>query len=156
MMQPPAWVSRYIGIPYSDGARGPDAYDCWGLVRLVMFERFGVELPRFDTLLWEGYAASRELGMMVTDAAMQFDCIWSNSGNDRPDAQSLKPGDVLLMRVNAAPIHVGIVASTPWFIHTEVGQDSCIESIEGLRWSRRVYGVYRHECACETRDAPGR
>lgn len=29
------WVNHYLTAPYVDGARGPDAYDCWGLVREV-------------------------------------------------------------------------------------------------------------------------
>jgi len=26
-------VNRYIGLPWKLGARGPDAYDCWGLLQ---------------------------------------------------------------------------------------------------------------------------
>ena len=28
-------LTRLIGLPWVAGARGPEAYDCWGLVRLV-------------------------------------------------------------------------------------------------------------------------
>lgn len=27
------WVKHYLGAVYEDGARGPDRFDCWGLVR---------------------------------------------------------------------------------------------------------------------------
>lgn len=27
------WINRYLKARYVDGGRGPDAYDCWGLVR---------------------------------------------------------------------------------------------------------------------------
>ena len=27
------WVNRYLAARYEDGARGPDRFDCWGLVR---------------------------------------------------------------------------------------------------------------------------
>jgi cell wall-associated NlpC family hydrolase len=33
-----------IGKPWRLGARGPDAYDCWGLV-LVLADRFGCKVP---------------------------------------------------------------------------------------------------------------
>lgn len=29
------WVNRYLSCIYEDGARGPEKYDCWGLVREV-------------------------------------------------------------------------------------------------------------------------
>lgn len=152
MTQPPAWVSRYVGIPYIDRGRGPDAYDCWGLVRLIMAERFGVELPRFDELYWTDLSYCRELGRRVDATAQGFDCVWLNRGNELPPLDQLRPGDVLLMRLSGSPVHVGVIASTPWFVHTEVAQDSCVDSLDGLRWSRRVYGVYRHECARELAD----
>ena len=41
------WAARYIGKPYCVGARGPDTYDCWGLVREVYDTRFGIPLPAF-------------------------------------------------------------------------------------------------------------
>lgn len=27
------WAEHYLGATYEDGARGPDRFDCWGLVR---------------------------------------------------------------------------------------------------------------------------
>lgn len=30
-----SWLSKYQGLQYEDGARGPDKYDCWGLCREV-------------------------------------------------------------------------------------------------------------------------
>lgn len=27
------WVNSYLSVNYIDGGRGPDDYDCWGLVR---------------------------------------------------------------------------------------------------------------------------
>lgn len=38
----------YLNKPYRDGAMGPDAYNCWGLVRAVRHEVFGLGLlPEF-------------------------------------------------------------------------------------------------------------
>ena len=38
------WVSEYIGKKYEFGGRGPDAFDCWGLV-MDVFKRRGIDLP---------------------------------------------------------------------------------------------------------------
>ncbi len=38
-------VNRYIGIPWHFGARGPDEYDCWGLLKTVRDTYFGGGIP---------------------------------------------------------------------------------------------------------------
>jgi len=39
-------VQDLIGKPYQRGARGPDAYDCWGLC-VEVYRRGGIDLPDF-------------------------------------------------------------------------------------------------------------
>jgi hypothetical protein len=41
------WSSKYLGLKYQPGARGPENVDCWGLVRLVYLQEFRIELPLF-------------------------------------------------------------------------------------------------------------
>lgn len=50
------WSRKYIGLKYEVGARGPEKVDCWGLLRLVYGEVFGIELP-----LYEGITVSSAL-----------------------------------------------------------------------------------------------
>lgn len=38
------WVSELIGKPWVSGARGPDSFDCWGLLCWVYEKQFGVVL----------------------------------------------------------------------------------------------------------------
>ncbi|WLE60229.1 C40 family peptidase [Burkholderia plantarii] len=38
-------ANEYIGRPWVSGGRGPDAFDCWGLLRWVQARHFGTELP---------------------------------------------------------------------------------------------------------------
>lgn len=38
------WINHYMNCPYVDGGRGPDVFDCWGLVRDVYHRRFGLPL----------------------------------------------------------------------------------------------------------------
>lgn len=42
------WAAKYIGLPFRIGARGPDAYDCWGLVRLIYAQERGIELSLIE------------------------------------------------------------------------------------------------------------
>lgn len=37
--------AKYIGIPWAEGAQGPDAYDCMSFTRMVQMEHFGITLP---------------------------------------------------------------------------------------------------------------
>lgn len=39
------WATDLIGRPYRRGAHGPDAFDCWGLVRHVFAQIHGIEMP---------------------------------------------------------------------------------------------------------------
>jgi len=50
------WVNKYIGLPWLANGRGPDGYDCWGLVALVYKDVLGIELPDFYV---PGYTRSR-------------------------------------------------------------------------------------------------
>ena len=42
------WAAKYIGRPWVNGAQGPEAFDCWGLVRFVLREQRGIALPVVD------------------------------------------------------------------------------------------------------------
>ena len=39
------WINDYIGIPYECNARGPNAYDCFGLCVAVYKNQLGVDVP---------------------------------------------------------------------------------------------------------------
>lgn len=39
------WAAGYIGIPYVRGGEARDGADCWGLVRLVLREQCGLDMP---------------------------------------------------------------------------------------------------------------
>lgn len=38
------WVNKYLSCTYEDGARGPERFDCWGLVREVRSIKQGKRL----------------------------------------------------------------------------------------------------------------
>jgi cell wall-associated NlpC family hydrolase len=42
------WADKYLGIPWKDGGRGRDGVDCWGFVRLVLWEEFGHAVPAYS------------------------------------------------------------------------------------------------------------
>lgn len=78
-----------VGLPYRLGASGPDAVDCWGLVRLACERLHGVTPPPLAT---------------PGNAAMQAKAQGWRRVHGRPQA-----GDVLHMRNAAGLLHVGVV-----------------------------------------------
>ncbi|MFL9892832.1 NlpC/P60 family protein [Paraburkholderia sp. RL17-381-BIF-C] len=46
----PDQANAYIGLPWVDGARGPDCFDCWGLLSWVQLHHFDVVLPELPAL----------------------------------------------------------------------------------------------------------
>lgn len=44
------WAAHLINKPYCAGGKGPDAFDCVGLVRYYFKQRMGVDLPDYDVV----------------------------------------------------------------------------------------------------------
>lgn len=43
------WLTRYIGKPYKLGSRGPDYFDCWGLLIAIFKNELNIDLPDFTS-----------------------------------------------------------------------------------------------------------
>lgn len=154
-MSAPSWCARYIGIPYKEGGRmliscGPHitqvgGLDCWGLVRFVLLREFGVEVKELEDMTWADHSNDRSLAEAVEREAAQWAEVWRMRSGDAVPQELTRPGDVLLIRLSGYPVHVGVVAQAPWFIHTEEAHDSALADMGELRHVRRIIGVYRHE-----------
>lgn len=60
-----AFIEGLIGRPYRIGARGPDAFDCYGLARYVQHELGGAEMPE-------------DLGQVVVTTRQQAEAMLSH------------------------------------------------------------------------------
>jgi cell wall-associated NlpC family hydrolase len=144
---PPVWVAQYIGLPWRKLGRAafdwrhrrfhPESagVDCWGLVRLVLKEEFGIEVPEYaGTGLYDTAAERAELGQIISGGRGPWREV--TRGHE-------EPGDGILLRMLGHPIHCGLVAAVGWMLHIEEGIDSCLERYDGLKWARRIEGFYR-------------
>jgi len=134
MTELPAWVANYIGIPFVAHGRDRTGWDCWGLVHVVLAERFGVHVPSYVG----SYASTNDqdgLGRLIRSRMTPWHEV---TGREHA-------GDVALLRVRGAPMHVGLVVAKGWMLHVEEGVDSMVERTDGPRWVKRLIGVYRHE-----------
>lgn len=125
------WWNQYIGIPFVDGGAGPSGCDCWGLVRLIYRQEFGIDLPG---VVYETMPEAKSI-----QAALELtrDAFWEPV--DMPRA-----GDVLSLRVAGHESHVGIVTTPGHMLHMPEHEDSVIEPYTSRRWKERVIGIYRY------------
>lgn len=126
MLQPHLYADL-IGKPFRDGARGPDAFDCWGLLQVVL-RRMGhspTDFPSDPSLLFQA----------ITDEWQAVE-----------HASQVQPGDGILLRSPdpAYQWHVGVVISPGHFLHTVRDVNACIGRYDLQPWRRRIAGFYRY------------
>jgi cell wall-associated NlpC family hydrolase len=131
---PAPWARDYIGIPFVAGGRDRTGCDCWGLVRLVLAERWRLRLPAWSDADPDDRAA------VDAEFARAPERGWR-----RIDLSSARDGDVALLRVAGAPCHVGVIAGWPWMLHAERGTGAAVDRLDGARWARRLDSVWRHQ-----------
>lgn len=130
----PAWIDAYVGLPFVDLGRDRQGVDCWGLVRLVLAERFRVEAPAWDGRYPDcDMRSMRRMEAHVKGVLPLFERI------EAPVA-----GDLVLVKVGGLPVHVGIVVAPGWMLHAEFGIDSACERIlQQNRTPSSIEGLYR-------------
>ena len=100
------------GKPYRNGAKGPDAFDCSGLVYYV-FKQQRVSLPPpAETQGRAGHEIGRE---------------------------SIQPGDLVFFKISG-DFHVGIMVGGGEFVHASSSRGVAIDSVDASYWHKRLVG----------------
>jgi cell wall-associated NlpC family hydrolase len=127
------WVKKYIGIPFVSNGRTMDGCDCYGLVRLVLLNEYGIYLPE----LTDDYTNA----LNVREIARLF-------SKRRPVLAAEKitgPREkaVVVITEHGVPAHIGIAAGGGYILHTgaKTGSVCQRETHPGLRG--RIEGYYR-------------
>lgn len=90
-----AELARLIGLPWVAGARGPDAYDCWGLFLAVQRQHFGRDLP--------------EIPVDALNLRAVLDAFTAHPERQRwQPVSAAEEGDAVLMRQARYPVHIGV------------------------------------------------
>lgn len=112
------WTAEYLGRPWKNGADGPDAFDCYGLVRAVYRDRYGVEMP-----------------VVSADATRVLACL--HAARDYADYSQWEAvtvpqdGDVLLMGCARHPHHVGVLVEGR-VLHSVEGAGVLLQTVDSL------------------------
>lgn len=149
----PAWCAQFIGIPYA-------RLNCWGLVAHVLRQHFGLPVPLYrGQMFGNTRSENRTLATFIkaeADGPRWVERWAKPADNDYlPAGLTLDPGDVLLLRMDGLPVHVGVIAAEPWFLHTEEAMDSALAETTSPRWVRRIEGVYRFGGPRDDPSTPG-
>jgi cell wall-associated NlpC family hydrolase len=137
---PPEWCSQYVGIPFLSHGRDRSGCDCYGLCWLVMREQFGIEAPSYagdypDAL--EAAEVARLIADMTSPLYLRGDWRWLALSEPRA-------GDLVVMRIQGRPWHVGIIVARDWMLHVRPGANACLERLDSMRWRKRIVGFYRY------------
>ncbi|APZ53753.1 NlpC/P60 family protein [Salipiger abyssi] len=121
------WSDDWIGLPYAERGRGPDAYDCLGLFLTLHRARFGRDLPDPGCTIREA----------VREDAVQ---IYLPRYERVSVAQE---GDALLFRMAERPLHLGFALDSDDMLHIDAIAESRVERWSRASWLSKLEGIYR-------------
>lgn len=138
MKNMPEWTNRYVGIPWRETGRNvASGLDCWGLVRLVLMEQANIILPELSDVAYRETGDKRELIRLIRQHSEAMP-DWT------PVNAPEQVFDVVWLK-NPWPIHFGVVVAPGWMIHIEKGCETVLEDFRGLRWGKKLQGIFRHD-----------
>lgn len=145
-IQAPKWAAHYLTIPFKDRGIDHAGCDCWGLVRLIMFEQCDIVLP-----LYPGISPGATYAKLkaIVGAARSEEWAEITTGNETTFDVALMKGHIEDIndtgRIVAAPIHIGLVVGRHTLIHIEKGSNVSLANYNThMRLKNRIHGFYRY------------
>ena len=119
------WAIDYIGKPWKGGARGPEEFDCWGLVVDVYKKYLNKKLPTFFNI----HPKEKLKVCKTINQTLEPDTAeWIEIKDD------LKSFDVVLMGRTSQFHHIGLIA----LIDSDYGVLHCMDNI-GVIFSKSLF-----------------
>jgi cell wall-associated NlpC family hydrolase len=109
-----------LGKPWRKDARGPDDYDCVGLLLEI----------------------ERRLGRIVPEYASDIRAVAPALAECERITDPL-PGDAILIRSANPRWHVAVVCESGWMLHSREGAGVLKERYNSFPWQARIEGFYR-------------
>lgn len=130
------WWVQYIGRPFAEKGRGPDSFDCWGLLKWI----YGNDHP--DRPHVPGY---EEFYDSTNDRDTLGRVIFEQRQARWREVETPQQFDAVLLRMRGVPMHVGVVTKPGYMIHCALGIGTVHERYDSLRWQNKILGFFRHE-----------
>ena len=127
-------ISDFLGKPYQVGGRGPEAYDCYGLVMAAM-KQMGVTLPDY------GVNADDTNAVAVLAAAEKHGDDWEQYPL-YTDLSKIPAGLVVAFQLKRPGeiTHTGVTVGQGRFIHCLEKRAVCVEPL--ARYQKLIEGIY--------------
>lgn len=119
-----------IGKQFVPGGRGPDGFDCYGLVKEI-YRRRGIELPEYDYDSPDNFSLVHQLIHGEKD-------LFETLGKPEPFCL------VLFAILPPYVSHIGVVLEDcNSFIHASEKVCVAVEKLDHLIWERRIRGFLK-------------
>ena len=134
-----------MGISFDLGGRAKEVgLDCWGLVRVVYEEQFGIELPSFEGVYNESESTRGQQTRLEQYVLQERASLQEGTFSEVPQ-EDAQEGDLIIIRTIGQPLHIGVVLVPGLMLNTREGVDRIVESYRHPVWASRVDGIYRHD-----------
>lgn len=92
-------LNAYVGKPFSPNGRGPDSYDCWGLVAEILSEQKSAKLPTWFVPNYTDMKAQKTLSKGLKQSTQSQYVI---------EKQTPENYDIVLLSKGRVAYHVGV------------------------------------------------
>lgn len=127
-----------LGKPYKNLARGPDSFDCWGLVYYIYKKYLNIELPDYKNYEHKWYKNGKDvLNQQIT----KFNDLWHEvklSQANRYDILTFTHGK------NGIVNHCGLYLENKKFIHCYTKCPVVIDRLTRPYWNNRLNSIMRY------------
>ena len=127
------WAKKYVGIPFVSGGRDKTGTDCYGLVRLILADEYGFDLP----MLLGDYTNALNVAETKT-LFMRNVPILCGRKISGPEEKA-----VALMRMCGRLCHIGLYAGDGYIIHSRHKVGAVLERLSSPQLAGCVEGWYR-------------
>ena len=128
-----AWTQKYVGIPFLSGGRNEGGVDCYGLVRLILNNEYGYNLP----LLSNTY--DNALDVCETGSLFQkYVPLLCGEKISKPEEKA-----VALLKMRGLPSHVALYAGDDFIIHAMSKNGVACERLSRPLLKSMIEGWYR-------------
>lgn len=127
------WVKDYVGIPFVSGGRGRTGCDCYGLVRLILMEQYGYDLPVLSGDYTNALNIAETKRLFCENVPLLC--------GERIAAPEEKA--VALLKMSGRLCHVGLYAGDGYIIHARHKVGVVCERLSSPQLSSFVEGWYR-------------
>jgi cell wall-associated NlpC family hydrolase len=128
-------TSDFLGKAYQSGGRGPEVYDCWGLVMAAM-KQTGTDLPDY------GVNPDDTNAVAVLAAIEKYSSAWEQYPPDYVQAATIPAGLVVAFQLKRPGdiTHAGVTLGHGNFIHCIQKKGVCVEPL--ARYQKLIEGIY--------------